>query len=94
MARACQPPQLLNARQIIQDCLAGTTVAMILVPEAVAFAFMAGLKPAVGLQVSSSQLSQLSQPACPSQPAKTSACPCQTAPPQLQLKLHRGCADH
>ena len=37
-------------KQYVQDCLAGTTVAMILVPEAVAFAFMAGLKPAVGLQ--------------------------------------------
>jgi MFS superfamily sulfate permease-like transporter len=31
---------------------AGTTVAMILVPEAVAFSFMAGLKPLVGLQAS------------------------------------------
>ena len=37
-------------KQFIQDALAGTTVAMILVPEAVAFSFMAGLNPLIGLQ--------------------------------------------
>ena len=39
----------LNARQISVDTLAGLTVSLALVPEAIAFAFVAGVAPLVGL---------------------------------------------
>ena len=38
------------------DILSGLTVALALVPEAVAFALLAGLNPLVGLQEDSAQL--------------------------------------
>ena len=42
------PPSLSN-RQMFIDLLAGLTVALALVPEAVAFSFVAGVEPLVGL---------------------------------------------
>ena len=39
----------LNFRQISIDVLSGLTVSLALVPEAVAFAFVAGVAPLVGL---------------------------------------------
>jgi len=39
----------LNGRQAVTDILAGLTVSLALVPEAVAFAFVAGVEPLVGL---------------------------------------------
>jgi len=39
----------LTPRQISVDILAGLTVSLALVPEAVAFAFVAGVEPLVGL---------------------------------------------
>ena len=39
----------LNKQQIKTDLLSGLTVALALVPEAVAFAFVAGVDPMVGL---------------------------------------------
>ncbi len=44
-----QPPQALSISQVRMDILAGLTVALALVPEAVAFAFVAGVDPLVGL---------------------------------------------
>ena len=44
-----QPPQGLTIAQVRMDILAGLTVALALVPEAVAFAFVAGVDPLVGL---------------------------------------------
>jgi SulP family sulfate permease len=44
-----QPPQGLPIAQVRMDILAGLTVALALVPEAVAFAFVAGVDPLVGL---------------------------------------------
>jgi len=44
-----QPPQNLTISQVRMDVLAGLTVALALVPEAVAFAFVAGVDPLVGL---------------------------------------------
>lgn len=44
-----QPPQSLTISQVRMDVLAGLTVALALVPEAVAFAFVAGVDPLVGL---------------------------------------------
>jgi sulfate permease, SulP family len=40
---------LLSSRQVSIDVLSGLTVALALVPEAVAFAFVAGVEPLVGL---------------------------------------------
>ena len=40
---------LLSSRQISIDVLSGLTVALALVPEAIAFAFVAGVEPLVGL---------------------------------------------
>ena len=42
-------PHSLSWRQTITDILAGLTVSLALVPEAVAFAFVAGVAPLVGL---------------------------------------------
>ncbi|MBT5575216.1 SulP family inorganic anion transporter [Alphaproteobacteria bacterium] len=42
-------PQYLSKRQIFVDLLSGLTVALALVPEAVAFSFVAGVAPLVGL---------------------------------------------
>ena len=42
-------PHSLSSRQTITDTLAGLTVSLALVPEAVAFAFVAGVAPLVGL---------------------------------------------
>ena len=42
-------PHSLSSRQTITDILAGLTVSLALVPEAVAFAFVAGVAPLVGL---------------------------------------------
>jgi SulP family sulfate permease len=42
-------PNSLSTRQTITDVLAGLTVSLALVPEAVAFAFVAGVAPLVGL---------------------------------------------
>jgi len=44
-----QPPHPLTLGQVRIDILAGLTVALALVPEAVAFAFVAGVDPLVGL---------------------------------------------
>lgn len=44
-----QPSQTLTLTQVRIDILAGLTVALALVPEAVAFAFVAGVEPLVGL---------------------------------------------
>ena len=41
--------QLNRADSIKNDVLSGLTVALALVPEAVAFAFVAGVEPLVGL---------------------------------------------
>jgi SulP family sulfate permease len=42
-------PQTLSLRQINLDVLSGLTVSLALVPEAIAFAFVAGVAPLVGL---------------------------------------------
>ena len=42
-------PSSLSKRQMLIDCLSGLTVALALVPEAVAFSFVAGVEPLVGL---------------------------------------------
>ena len=42
-------PQTLSLRQINLDVLSGLTVSLALVPEAIAFAFVAGVAPIVGL---------------------------------------------
>ena len=42
-------PQRLSLRQINLDVLSGLTVSLALVPEAIAFAFVAGVAPLVGL---------------------------------------------
>ena len=42
-------PQHLSVRQISIDLLCGITVALALVPEAIAFSFVAGVEPLVGL---------------------------------------------
>ena len=42
-------PAQLSSRQMIVDLLSGLTVALALVPEAVAFSFVAGVQPLVGL---------------------------------------------
>ena len=42
-------PKQLSKRQMIIDLLSGLTVALALVPEAVAFSFVAGVEPLVGL---------------------------------------------
>ena len=42
-------PKPLTSKQAITDILAGLTVSLALVPEAVAFAFVAGVAPTVGL---------------------------------------------
>lgn len=44
-----QRPTELTSKQIMIDLLSGLTVALALVPEAVAFAFVAGVEPLVGL---------------------------------------------
>ena len=43
------PEKKLNATQIKNDVLSGLTVALALVPEAIAFAFIAGVDPIIGL---------------------------------------------
>ena len=42
-------PDHLSSRQTLIDLLSGLTVALALVPEAVAFSFVAGVEPLVGL---------------------------------------------
>jgi len=42
-------PSTVNATQIKNDVLSGLTVALALVPEAIAFAFIAGVSPVIGL---------------------------------------------
>ena len=42
-------PSRFNATQIKNDVLSGLTVALALVPEAIAFAFIAGVSPVIGL---------------------------------------------
>ena len=42
-------PHSLSSRQTITDILPGLTVSLALVPEAVAFAFVAGVAPLMGL---------------------------------------------
>ena len=42
-------PPFLSKRQILIDLLSGLTVSLALVPEAVAFSFVAGVEPLVGL---------------------------------------------
>ena len=42
-------PQRLSLRQLNLDVLSGLTVSLALVPEAIAFAFVAGVAPLVGL---------------------------------------------
>ena len=42
-------PNRLSQRQVLIDLLSGLTVALALVPEAVAFSFVAGVEPLVGL---------------------------------------------
>ena len=44
-----EPSKLLNFRQLNLDVLSGLTVSLALVPEAIAFAFVAGVAPLVGL---------------------------------------------
>ena len=48
-AGSAQLPSHLSNRQILIDLLSGLTVALALVPEAVAFSFVAGVAPLVGL---------------------------------------------
>ena len=43
------PAKVLQPQQIVIDILSGLTVALALVPEAVAFSFVAGVEPLVGL---------------------------------------------
>ena len=47
--RDANSPQRLSLRQINLDVLSGLTVSLALVPEAIAFAFVAGVAPLVGL---------------------------------------------
>ena len=42
-------PSTYDATQIKNDVLSGLTVALALVPEAIAFAFIAGVSPVIGL---------------------------------------------
>ena len=48
-AGSASVPQHLSKRQMLIDLLSGLTVALALVPEAVAFSFVAGVEPLVGL---------------------------------------------
>ena len=48
-AHDANSPQRLSIRQINLDVLSGLTVSLALVPEAIAFAFVAGVAPLVGL---------------------------------------------
>ena len=48
-AHDANSPQRLSLRQINLDVLSGLTVSLALVPEAIAFAFVAGVAPLVGL---------------------------------------------
>ena len=43
------PEKKLNATQIKNDVLSGLTVALALVPEAIAFAFIAGVDPIIAV---------------------------------------------
>ena len=49
IAHDTNAPQRLGLRQINLDVLSGLTVSLALVPEAIAFAFVAGVAPLVGL---------------------------------------------
>ena len=48
-AGSASVPPHLSKRQVLVDLLSGLTVALALVPEAVAFSFVAGVEPLVGL---------------------------------------------